>query len=106
MNTWPYRSDLDFVIEGPDGSLAAAANGWFDEENRVGEFEPVGTHPAHRQLGLGRALMLFGLQRFREAGASEAIVGCRGDADYPVPKLLYESVGFRELSRELRFKKD
>ena len=103
MSTWPYRDDLDFVVEAHDGSLAASALGWYDEENRVGEFEPVGTHPDHRQRGLGRAVTLFGLQRFREAGADHAIVGCRGDANYPIPKRLYESVGFRELSRDMRF---
>jgi ribosomal protein S18 acetylase RimI-like enzyme len=103
MNTWPYRDDLDFVVEASDGSLAASALGWYDEENRVGEFEPVGTHPDHRRRGLGRAVNLFGLRRFHEAGAVRAIVGCRGDAAYPIPKLLYESVGFRQLTRELRF---
>jgi hypothetical protein len=27
------------------------------------------------------------------------MVNCRGDADYPVPKQLYESLGFREYTR-------
>lgn len=103
MSTWPYRADLDFVVEAPDGSLAASALGWYDEANRVGELEPVGTHSDHRRLGLARAVMLFGMQRFREAGATHAIVGCRGDAGYPVPKLVYESIGFRELSRDMPF---
>jgi GNAT superfamily N-acetyltransferase len=103
MSAWPYRADFDFVVEAPDGSLAASALGWYDGANRVGEFEPVGTHSAHRRLGLARAVMLFGMQRFRAAGATHAIVGCRGDADYPIPKLVYESIGFRELSRDLPF---
>jgi GNAT superfamily N-acetyltransferase len=103
MSTWSYREDLDFVVEGPDGSLVASALGWYDEENRVGEFEPVGTRPDHRRKGLARAVMLFGMQRFREIGATRAIVGCRGDDDYPVPKLVYESIGFRELSRTMPF---
>lgn len=105
MNTWPYRDDLDFVVEAPDGSLAASALGWYDEENRVGEFEPVGTHPDHRRHGLGRAVSLFGLRCFRDAGAELVIVGCRGDDAYPIPKRLYESVGFRELTRDVRFVK-
>jgi len=101
--TWPYRDNLDFVVEAPDGTLAASALGWYDEANRVGEFEPVGTHPDHRRLGLARAVLLFGMQRFSEAGATHAIVGCRGDDGYPVPKLVYESIGFRELSRDMPF---
>lgn len=103
MRTWPYRDDLDFAVQAPDGSLASSALGWYDEANRSGEFEPVGTHPAHRRLGLARAVMLFGMQRFRDAGAEHAVVGCRGDDGYPVPKLVYESIGFRELSRDLPF---
>jgi len=70
-------------------------------DNTVGEFEPVGTHPEYRRRGLARALNLFGLRRLREAGAEHAIVGCRGDDDYPIPRRLYASVGFRELSRQL-----
>jgi GNAT superfamily N-acetyltransferase len=103
MRTWPYRDDLDFVVEAADGTLAASALGWYDEANHVGEFEPVGTHPDHRRFGLARAVLLFGMQRFREAGAERAIVGCRGDDGYPIPKLVYESIGFREISRDLPF---
>jgi ribosomal protein S18 acetylase RimI-like enzyme len=74
---------------------------WYDDENRVGELEPVGTHPDHRRRGLGRATNLFALDRLSAAGATHAIVSCRGDAAYPIPRLLYESVGFRELSRQV-----
>ncbi len=106
MRTPPYRDDLDFAIESADATLVASAIGWFDEANAVAEFEPVGTHPGYRRRGLGRALLLHGMQRFRHAGATHAIVGCRGDAHYPIPKKLYRSVGFRELTRELRYAKD
>jgi GNAT superfamily N-acetyltransferase len=105
MATWPYRPELDFVVEDSDGCGVAFALGWYDEANRVGEFEPVGTVPQSRRLGLGRAVNLFGLQRFRDAGATRAIVGCRGDEGHPIPCRLYESVGFRELSRQRRFAK-
>jgi len=105
MSTWPYRPDFDFVVEAPDGSLACSALGWYDEANRIGEFEPVGTRPDHRRLGLASAAMLFGMQRFRDVGAMHATVACRGDANYPVPKLVYESIGFKELSREMPYTK-
>ena len=103
MSTWPYRFDLDCVVEAPDGTFAASALAWLDEVNRVGELEPVGTAPAHRRRGLGHAVNLFALQRLRDAGAETAIVYCRGDAAYPIPKLLYESVGFRRHDRTVRF---
>jgi ribosomal protein S18 acetylase RimI-like enzyme len=103
MATPPYRDDLDFVIQDDDGTLVASALGWYDEANQVGEFEPVGTHPDYRNRGLGRALLLFGMGRFRAAGATHAAVGCRGDENYPIPKKLYRSVGFKELTREIRY---
>jgi GNAT superfamily N-acetyltransferase len=102
-STWPYRPEFDFVVVAPDGALACSALGWYDEANRTGEFEPVGTHPDHRRLGLASAVMLFGMQRFRAAGATHAIVGCRGDEDYPVPKLVYHGIGFREISRDMPY---
>ena len=48
---WPYRSDLDCVVEAPDGTFAAYVLCWYDEDNGVGEFEPVGTHPDYRRRG-------------------------------------------------------
>jgi GNAT superfamily N-acetyltransferase len=101
--TWPYRADLDCVAVAPDGSVASYTLAWLDEANRVGEFEPVGTHEAHRRKGLGRAVNLFALQRLRDEGATEALVGCRGDEAYPIPRRLYESVGFREVARTVSF---
>ena len=55
MEAWPYRHDLDQVVEAPDGTLAAFALGWLDEVNRAGELEPVGTDPRYavRRAGIG-----------------------------------------------------
>ena len=100
-----YRADLDCVVEAPDGSIAAYTLAWFDEVNRVGEFEPVGTHADHRRLGLGRAVGLYALRRLRDLGATSALVACRGDAAYPIPCKLYESIGFREVSRHIAFRR-
>ena len=94
-----YRAELDCVAIAPDGTVAAYALAWLDELNRVGEFEPVGTHADHQRRGLGKAVNLFALHRLREEGATRALVACRGDASYPVPCKLYESVGFRAFSR-------
>jgi GNAT superfamily N-acetyltransferase len=98
--TWPYRADLDVVVVAPDGSLAASVLVWFDRETRAGELEPVGTHPAHRRLGLARAASLYSLKKLADLGASNAVVACRGDDNYPVPKRLYESIGFAEVARD------
>jgi GNAT superfamily N-acetyltransferase len=95
---WPYREDVDCVVEGPDGSFAAYCLAWLDEENRVGELEPVGTHPDHRRRGLASAVCRFALHRLREEGAERAIVYSIADSDTTA---LYESIGMREHARSL-----
>jgi len=104
-STWPYRDDLAVFVQAPDGRLVASALAWYDDVTRTAELEPVGTDPGFRRQGLGRAVSLFGLRQAREAGAAEAIVSCRGDERYPVPRRLYRSAGFTELSRDLVFRK-
>jgi ribosomal protein S18 acetylase RimI-like enzyme len=91
MAAWPYRGSLDCVVEAPDGSFAAYCLVWPDDENRVGEFEPVGVREQFRRRGLGSAVCTFALQRLHEEGGREAIVYCQ-----TVPACeLYRSLGFR-----------
>jgi ribosomal protein S18 acetylase RimI-like enzyme len=97
MSAWPYRADLDCVVEAPDGSFASSCLAWLDEENRVGELEPVGTAPAFRRRGLASAVCVFALHRLREEGATRAIVYSNTAA----AKALYLSIGFREHTRSL-----
>jgi ribosomal protein S18 acetylase RimI-like enzyme len=93
-------------VVAPDNSFAAFALGWLDEANSMGLLEPVGTHADHRRRGLGRAASLLALRNLRAAGATTARVGSRGDDAYPIPRLLYESIGFRELNRTLIYVRD
>ncbi|MGW0593857.1 GNAT family N-acetyltransferase [Streptosporangium sp. NPDC002607] len=97
--TWPYRPELDLVAVSPGGDVVAYCQGWYDEVNGVGAFEPVGTHPGHRRLGLARAVCTAVMHAFSDAGGHRAIVYSRGDAGYPVPKRLYESMGFTAYTR-------
>ncbi|MEU8918837.1 GNAT family N-acetyltransferase [Streptomyces nigrescens] len=96
---WPYRAEFDLVVVSPAGEVAAYCQGWYDAALGTGAFEPVGTHPEHRRRGLARAVCLAVLQAFAEAGGRRAVVQCRGDAEYPVPKRLYESLGFTPYTR-------
>lgn len=105
-SSWLYRDDLAVFVEAPDGPLAAYAFVWYDEVNRTAELEPVGTHPDYRRRGLGRAVSLFGMQQARAVGATRAVVSCRGDDDYPIPRRLYRSIGFDELTRDVAFAKE
>ncbi|WP_370938177.1 GNAT family N-acetyltransferase [Amycolatopsis sp. cg13] len=96
-----YRGDLHFLVEAPDGTMAASTIMWLDEANKTAEFEPVGTHPDYRRLGLGRAMLLHGMDRARAAGATHATVACLGAPGHPSARGLYYSVGFKEISRDV-----
>jgi ribosomal protein S18 acetylase RimI-like enzyme len=91
MAAWPYRASLDCVVEAPDDRFAAYCLVWPDDENGVGELEPVGVREEFRRRGLGAAVCTFALQRLYEEGGREAIVLCDSE---PACEL-YESIGFR-----------
>jgi ribosomal protein S18 acetylase RimI-like enzyme len=88
--TWPYRASLDCVVEAPDGRFAAYCHIWPDDENAVGELEPVGVREEFRRRGLGAAVCTFALRRLHEEGGREAVVLCQNDRACA----LYESIGF------------
>ena len=90
-DSWPYRASLDCVVETPDGRFAAYCHIWPDDENGVGELEPVGTREEFRRSGLGAAVCTFALRRWHEEGGRQAIVYCKNDAACG----LYQSIGFR-----------
>jgi ribosomal protein S18 acetylase RimI-like enzyme len=98
--TAAYRGDLHVLVEAPDGTMAASTIMWLDLANKSVEFEPVGTHPDYRRLGLGSAMMLHGMHLARAAGATHATVVCLGAPGHPRARGLYYGVGFRELSRD------
>jgi ribosomal protein S18 acetylase RimI-like enzyme len=87
---WPYRASLDCVAEAPDGGFAASALLWPDDENGVGELEPVGVDPRYRRRGYGAAVCAYALRRWHEEGGRQAIVYCMSDEACA----LYASLGF------------
>jgi GNAT superfamily N-acetyltransferase len=96
-----YRGDLHVLVEAPDGTMAASTIMWLDEANETAQFEPVGTHPGYRRLGLGRAMLLHGMHRARVAGANHMTVACLGAPGHPAALGLYYSVGFRAFTRDV-----
>jgi mycothiol synthase len=71
-----HPPDLDLVAEAPDGRIAAFAVLWLGTlaGGVEAQFEPVGTRPEYRRLGLAHALLLEGMRRARAAGARRAAV--------------------------------
>jgi GNAT superfamily N-acetyltransferase len=87
-----YRRDLDLVAVAPGGDFASFCTIWFDDVTRTGVFEPVGTAPAHRRRGLGKALLYEGLRRLKRIGATMAYVGSYSAEAHA----LYASAGFTQ----------
>lgn len=92
--TPPFRESLDCVVA-VDGVIAAYCLIWPDDENRVGELEPVGVRPAFRRRGLGAAVCTYALARAWDEGMREAVVYCVTDEACA----LYASLGFAEHAR-------
>lgn len=91
-----YRADLDLFAIAPDGSLAANVGVIYMPEVHAGLYEPVCTHPAHRQKGLAKMLMWEGMHRLQALGTTEVTVGT---SEMVPANALYDSVGFPELYR-------
>jgi len=99
MQAPDYQPSLDVVVVTPDGTFASFALAWADAALGIGEFEPVGTHPAYRRLGLGHAAMREGLRRLRTRGMSQATLCC--DAMNGGNIAFYQGLGFVEQNRVL-----
>jgi mycothiol synthase len=104
MRSPVYDPDLDIVAGAPDGQVGAFCIVWTDPINRVGLFEPVGTHPEFQRKGLGKAVMKAGLRRLQERGMRSAIVSTFEDNLAAIK--LYESVGFQIVNRLGTYEKD
>jgi predicted N-acetyltransferase YhbS len=92
-----YRHDLDLYIVSPEGKHVAFCIVWYDDFNHLASLEPVGTHPDYRGLGLGRAVVLHGIQRAAALGANRVQVGSG--------QRFYEALGFRKRHRSYRWSK-
>jgi ribosomal protein S18 acetylase RimI-like enzyme len=92
MRSPVYDPQQDIVVTAPDGRIVSFCKLWLDSVNRIGNFEPVGTHPDFQRRGLGRAVMLEGLRRLQAWKMTRAILGT-GIKNEPAIRL-YEQVGF------------
>ncbi|HUP27179.1 MAG TPA: GNAT family N-acetyltransferase [Chloroflexia bacterium] len=105
-----YNPERDLIAVAPDGTLAAFCTCSVDpEENEQnnrseGWIAVLGTRRGFRKIGLGRAMLLAGLQVLKEAGVQMGVLGV--DAENPTGALrLYESVGFTRAKTEVAYEK-
>ncbi|MCB0104567.1 MAG: GNAT family N-acetyltransferase [Caldilineaceae bacterium] len=89
-----YDPAHELIVVAPDGRIAAFTVIRFDDLNKVGLFEPVGTHSEFRRLGLARAMMLYALQAMQHRGLKRAMV--EHTADNAPARELYRSLGFHK----------
>jgi mycothiol synthase len=106
-----YRKDLDLIAVASDGTFSAFCYCHISQEenDRTGRNEGwiavLGTRRGFRKLGLGRAMLLAGLQRLKAAGVETAILGV--DTANPSGALrLYESAGFQNIRDSISYVKD
>jgi len=86
-----YRSDPDIYVLAPDNDIAAFATMWYDQRNRIGILEPVGTMPQYRRMGLARASIMQLANQIRGEGGSKVYVGSGQD--------FYRRLGFQVRDR-------
>jgi ribosomal protein S18 acetylase RimI-like enzyme len=101
QRTWPYRRELDCIVETDAGEVVAFCTSWIDEENRAGLLEPVGTLPGHQRRGLASAVCRAALIALRDAGARTAQVAFTT----PQARALYESLGFTLVAEDASYSK-
>jgi ribosomal protein S18 acetylase RimI-like enzyme len=104
MQSPVYAGERDMIAVAPDGRVAAFCIFWLDPENKVGLFEPVGTHPDFQRKGFGKAVMRESLRRMRASGMESAIVCAY--SDNVAAQKLYSSVGFRATNKLCAYAKN
>jgi len=97
-----YQPELDLVAVTPAGRVAGFWIGWLNEYG--GQVEPMGVHPDFHGQGVGRALLLAGIQRLRDLGATRVRV--HTDHQRDAAFALYQAAGFRVVEEVTVYRKD
>lgn len=109
---WQWRKARhldDDVARDPSGIFVAEIDGrviggittWIDHEAGIGHIPNIALEADCRGQGLGRRLIEFALQRFREAGLTHAKIETL--EQNAIGQHLYTSLGFREVARQIHF---
>jgi mycothiol synthase len=98
-----YDPAREIVAEAAGGQIAAFAVYWVDQRNKIGHFEPVGTHRDFQRRGLARAVLLHAMRQMVAQGLT--LVTVNHSAENLPALRLYESVGFRKRHQTLGFRR-
>lgn len=89
-----------FVAE-IDGEIAGSISTWRDHDAGVGHIPNITFRPEYRGRGLGRRLIEYALDHFRNSGLTHARIETLVQNE--VGNHLYQSIGFREVARQIHF---
>ena len=92
---WP---ELDLILLTDNGEIASFASVWFDKVLSLAEFEPVGTLPRYRKMGLGKALVTDACNRLRRLGCKKVSVMSWHDS--MAANQLYQSAGLEPKTKK------
>ena len=106
-----YRKDLDLVALTADGTFAAFCICFIHPEDnqrkgtREGWIAALGTRRGFRERGLGRAMLLSGMERLQAVGMDKVRLGVDAENSSGANRL-YESVGFRKVHTNIVYSKE
>ena len=89
-----------FVAE-IDGRIVGCITTWQDREAGIGHIPNLAIEADCRGQGLGRQLIEFALQHFRDAGLTHAKIETL--EQNATGQHLYTTLGFREVARQIHF---
>jgi ribosomal protein S18 acetylase RimI-like enzyme len=98
-----FARGREWIVAAPDGRVASFCMAWPDRASRIGQIDPVGTHPEFQRKGFGKAVMFAGLRDLQSAGMRTARICVRASNAAAVG--LYEGMGFRRMERLLAYQK-
>lgn len=105
MRNPEYIPELDLLLVAPDGTFAAFCYCTIPKEaneqsgRNEGEIAIIGTRPAYKNRGFGRAMVLTGLQHLKEFGVETAMLGM--SSENTRAQSVFASVGFRTSYKSL-----
>lgn len=109
VNSQSFRPD-GVVYAVHAGEVVGECWSWIESDQllegreRRGEVWCLCVHPRHRGRGLGRALLLTGVERLRQGGMRSASL-CVDGAN-PRARRLYESVGLQQDNEQKWYRKE